>query len=63
MKKQKVNVEQISETKLQLSISNFILSFWKAVCHQLQLQGFAEELKVTACLKINYSRDQEIECV
>ena len=30
MKKQKVNVEQISETKLQLSISNFILSFWKA---------------------------------
>jgi len=25
--------------------------------------GFAEELKVTVGLKIDYSRDQEIECV
>ena len=46
-------------------LSNFITysGRQKKVCHQLKLQGFAEELKVSARLKINYSRDQEIECV
>ena len=60
-----MNVEQISETKVQLSISNFIIysGRQKKECHQLQLQGFAEDLKVTAGPKINYSRDQEIECL
>ena len=46
------------------SISTFVNSGrQKKVCQQLQLQGFAEEVKVNAGLKINYSRDQEIECV
>ena len=59
-----MNVEHLSETRVQLSISTCINSGrQKKVCYQLQLQGFAEEVKVNAGLKINYSRDQEIECV
>ena len=49
---------------MQLSKSTFINSGrQKKVCYQLQLQGFAEEVKVNAGLKINYSRDQEIVCL
>ena len=59
-----MNVEHLSETRVQLSISTFINSGrQKKACYQLQLQGFAEEVKVNAGLEINYSRDQEIECV
>ena len=56
-----MNVEHLSETRVQLSIRTFINSGrQKKVCYQLQLQGFAEEVKVNAGLKINYSWDQEI---